>query len=41
MPGVCHCIRNTGVQPLRILCCCHPPYSHQDTILADPGEETA
>ena len=30
-PGVPHCIENTGDMPLRILCCCTPPYSHDDT----------
>ena len=32
-PGTPHCIRNTGAEPLRILCCCSPPYSHDDTVL--------
>jgi mannose-6-phosphate isomerase-like protein (cupin superfamily) len=32
-PGTPHRIRNTGNQPLRILCCCAPPYSHTDTEL--------
>jgi mannose-6-phosphate isomerase-like protein (cupin superfamily) len=31
MPGIPHCIKNIGTLPLRILCCCHPPYEHQDT----------
>jgi mannose-6-phosphate isomerase-like protein (cupin superfamily) len=31
MPGMQHCIENTGTRPLKILCCCHPPYDHQDT----------
>jgi mannose-6-phosphate isomerase-like protein (cupin superfamily) len=31
MPGMPHCIENIGTRPLRILCCCHPPYDHQDT----------
>jgi mannose-6-phosphate isomerase-like protein (cupin superfamily) len=31
MPGTPHCIENIGTRPLRILCCCHPPYDHQDT----------
>ncbi len=30
-PGTTHCIRNTGEAPLRLLCCCHPPYDHKDT----------
>lgn len=32
-PGTPHCIANTGIEPLRILCCCAPPYAHDDTEL--------
>lgn len=32
-PGTPHCITNTGRKPLRILCCCAPPYAHEDTEL--------
>ena len=32
-PGTPHCITNTGTQPLCILCCCSPPYAHEDTEL--------
>lgn len=32
-PGVAHCLENTGPDPLIILCCCSPPYSHEDTVL--------
>jgi mannose-6-phosphate isomerase-like protein (cupin superfamily) len=32
-PGTPHRIRNTGAGPLRILCCCSPAYSHDDTEL--------
>lgn len=32
-PGTAHCIANTGDSDLRILCCCVPAYSHQDTEL--------
>lgn len=32
-PGTPHCIANTGTGPLRILCCCTPPYAHADTEL--------
>ena len=28
-----HKVWNTGKQPLKILCICSPPYSHEDTIL--------
>jgi mannose-6-phosphate isomerase-like protein (cupin superfamily) len=31
--GTPHCIQNTGVQSLVILCCCAPAYSHDDTEL--------
>jgi len=33
MPGTPHQITNTGFLPLRILCCCSPAYSHDDTDL--------
>jgi mannose-6-phosphate isomerase-like protein (cupin superfamily) len=33
VPGTPHCIQNSGNEPLKILCCCSPPYSHDDTIL--------
>jgi mannose-6-phosphate isomerase-like protein (cupin superfamily) len=32
-PGTPHSIENTGPGPLKLLCCCAPPYSHQDTEL--------
>lgn len=32
-PGTPHAVENTGSDPLRILCCCSPPYSHDDTEL--------
>ena len=32
-PGTRHAIANTGDQPLVFLCCCAPPYSHDDTVL--------
>ncbi len=32
-PGTSHQAQNTGETPLRILCCCSPPYSHDDTEL--------
>lgn len=37
-PGTPHCIRNTGFGPLKILCACSPPYSHDDTELL--GDES-
>ena len=32
-PGTIHNIKNTGNVPLKILCCCSPPYSDADTEL--------
>jgi mannose-6-phosphate isomerase-like protein (cupin superfamily) len=32
-PGTIHKIRNTGEEPLRLLCCCAPPWSPDDTVL--------
>jgi mannose-6-phosphate isomerase-like protein (cupin superfamily) len=32
-PGTAHKIKNTGTDTLKILCCCSPPYSHEDTFL--------
>lgn len=32
-PGTRHKLWNTGEEPLRLLCCCSPPYSHEDTFL--------
>ena len=32
-PGTRHCIQNTGTVDLKILCCCAPAYSHEDTVL--------
>ena len=32
-PGTNHKIENTGNDMLKILCCCTPPYSHQDTVI--------
>ena len=30
-PGAWHTLHNNGTSELRILCCCSPAYSHQDT----------
>jgi mannose-6-phosphate isomerase-like protein (cupin superfamily) len=35
-PGSLHQIRNTAAEPLVFLCCCAPPYSHEDTVLESP-----
>ena len=32
-PGIPHRLRNTGTEPLKLLCCCAPPYSHDDTFI--------
>lgn len=32
-PGTPHCVENTGMEALHILCCCAPAYSHADTEL--------
>ncbi|MCS7237612.1 MAG: cupin domain-containing protein [Thermoguttaceae bacterium] len=34
-PGAFHQITNTGVEELRFLCCCAPPYEHEDTVLEE------
>jgi hypothetical protein len=35
-PGVEHKLTNTGDVPIRLLCCCAPAYSHEDTVLTEP-----
>ena len=37
--GVPHKIQNTGTLSLKLLCCCSPPYSHDDTKVVMGGEE--
>jgi mannose-6-phosphate isomerase-like protein (cupin superfamily) len=32
-PGAIHKLVNTGDEPLRLLCCCAPPWTPEDTIL--------
>jgi mannose-6-phosphate isomerase-like protein (cupin superfamily) len=32
-PGTPHKLWNTGDQPLVLLCCCAPAYSHDDTVI--------
>ena len=32
-PGTSHAMANTGEKNLVFLCCCAPPYSHEDTVL--------
>ena len=31
-PGAWHQVRNTGAGPLRLLCCCAPPWAAEDTL---------
>jgi mannose-6-phosphate isomerase-like protein (cupin superfamily) len=35
-PDTAHCIEAIGEEPLRLLCCCAPAYSHDDTELLEP-----
>ena len=37
-PGVKHKLWNPGAEPLVLLCCCSPAYSHEDTVLLEGGE---
>ena len=32
-PGVEHQLVNERAEPLVLLCCCAPPYSHEDTVI--------
>jgi mannose-6-phosphate isomerase-like protein (cupin superfamily) len=34
-PGTRHKLWNTGAEPLRLLCCCAPAYSHEDTVITE------
>ena len=34
-PGATHKITNIGSDLLKILCCCAPPYRHEDTELLE------
>ena len=34
-PGTEHKVWNTGTEPLRLLCCCAPAYSHEDTVITE------
>jgi mannose-6-phosphate isomerase-like protein (cupin superfamily) len=34
-PGVRHKLWNPGPEPLVLLCCCAPPYAHNDTVLCE------
>lgn len=34
-PGTRHKLWNTGTETLKLLCCCSPPYTHEDTFLTE------
>ena len=34
-PGTRHKLWNSGDEPLKLLCCCSPPYSDSDTVLTE------
>ncbi len=34
-PGATHQITNTDETTLKFLCCCAPPYEHEDTVLVE------
>jgi mannose-6-phosphate isomerase-like protein (cupin superfamily) len=34
-PGMPHKLFNEGADPLVLLCCCSPAYSHEDTVLVE------
>jgi mannose-6-phosphate isomerase-like protein (cupin superfamily) len=34
-PGAVHKLVNTGAEPLRLLCCCAPPWTPDDTVLTE------
>lgn len=34
-PGTEHKLWNTGDEDLKLLCCCAPPYSHDDTVITE------
>jgi mannose-6-phosphate isomerase-like protein (cupin superfamily) len=36
-PGTEHKLWNTGSEPLVLLCACAPAYSHEDTVITEPG----
>ena len=38
-PGVVHWLHNTGLVPLRLLCCCAPGYEHHDTVMVESTKE--
>jgi mannose-6-phosphate isomerase-like protein (cupin superfamily) len=35
-PGQKHKLWNTGLEVLRLLCCCAPAYEHSDTVITEP-----
>ncbi|MEA2180297.1 MAG: hypothetical protein QOG77_3594 [Solirubrobacteraceae bacterium] len=39
-PGAVHKLWNVGTGDLRLLCCCSPPYTDEDTILTEEAAPT-
>lgn len=37
-PGQRHKLWNIGPEPLTLLCCCAPPYEHDDTVITESKE---
>ncbi len=35
-PGLRHKLWSGEAEPLRLLCCCAPAYSHEDTVITEP-----
>lgn len=40
LPGQRHKLWNTGEEVLTLLCCCAPPYEHDDTVLVETDQPT-
>jgi mannose-6-phosphate isomerase-like protein (cupin superfamily) len=40
-PGTEHQLVNPGDEPLVLLCCCAPAYSHEDTVLTEEPADSA
>lgn len=40
-PSSPHNIRNSGAQPLKLLCCCTPAYAHADTYVYQTDDNPA
>ncbi|WP_240498751.1 hypothetical protein [Thauera propionica] len=40
-PGTAHCVEAMGDAPLKLLCCCSPAYSHDDTEILTLHEQSS